>query len=125
MLDAGAMSSRFAICSSNAASFIWTRITPDSIRPGTRGCRPEVGIERSLWGRSVWNGWQEEGELEIGRKPISKSEIRNVEFDCLAALQLVQFEISDFGPEMGFRPISKFLSNLTRTRTRYKTLKSV
>src|SRR5215813_13103428 len=70
MLDAGAMYSRFEISSSNAASFIWIPITPDSTRPGTRGSRREVGIDQSPW---------DEEKLEIGRKPIAnpKSEISN------------------------------------------------
>src|SRR5437660_6138561 len=48
-----------------------------------------------------------EKDFEIGRKPISnpKSEIANwTVSECD-----VQFKISDFGFEMGFRPISKCL----------------
>src|SRR5437660_12329406 len=48
-----------------------------------------------------------EKDFEIGRKPISnpKSEIENwTVSECD-----VQFKISDFGFEMGFRPISKCL----------------
>ena len=61
----------------------------------------------------VWN-YVPAGELEIGQKPISKpkSEISNwtrirvgVGLDCPQALA-VQSEISDFGFEMGFCPIS-------------------
>src|SRR5262249_11854180 len=48
------------------------------------------------------------GKFEIGRKPISnpKAEISNWTDWPL----VFQFKISDFGFEMGFRPISKCLS---------------
>ena len=57
------------------------------------------------------------GNFEIGRKPISNLKLDNLKLDCrqqdtvgtdVSMSLRVQFQISDFGFEMGFRPISKF-----------------
>src|SRR5215813_10583035 len=49
---------------------------------------------------------------EILKLDESPSQIRNLELDSKRRSWAVQFETSDFGSEMGFRPISKFSPSL-------------
>jgi hypothetical protein len=47
--------------------------------------------------------------FEIGPKPISNPKSEILKLDSTTRLEQFNFEISDFGFEMGFRPISSFL----------------
>jgi hypothetical protein len=71
---------------------------------------------------AVGNQSRKTKNFEIGRKPISnpKSEISNWTAEpCGSGALRVQFKISDFGFEMGFRSISKFPFSCLRLVLRY------
>ena len=71
----------------------------------------------SGWDSTSLEGFDKGENFEIGRKPISnpKFEIGHAQAwsyqSRRRAVVGVQFEISDFGFEMGFRPISEFLTS--------------
>ena len=89
--------------------------------------RPRPGIDLGVIDRNFrspdvgWkNGWAKENgmsrilessqaESEILKLDKSPSQIRNLKLDGVLARARVQFEISDFGFEMDFCPISKSL----------------